>query len=137
MKRFLINFIIVGIILFFGFSGIVFFFADYGPGESAVSRLFIAFLYFFIVGLLVHILCYPKKRRGFFLLWGVCAVFVLNLPTIISEGSRAIRESLGMLAVPFLGVFFSGLLIQRNKGFRRLLRAVLKVLGIIAEKYTA
>lgn len=108
MKTILKKILSAIIVLFFGFWGIIFFFADYGPGETAVGRLAFAFMFFFVMGFFVHWLNYPKKRYAYFLPWALIIVFMLNFPTAVTQGSRVFFEAIGMIGVPFLAVFLSG-----------------------------
>lgn len=94
------------IILFFGVFGIIFFFADFGPGETWLSRLSVAFGYFAFFGGIITLLNYPKTKRAYFLLWFLVMAAVLNFKTTISEGIDSILGALAMVAIPFVAILF-------------------------------
>ena len=107
MKQIILTSITVLLILFAGFVGITFYFSDYGPGETALSRQTIALAYYFICGLLVTWISYPKKRTAYFLLWGVIIVAFLNFPQALKESWRSLWQIPVMVFIPFLGVYVS------------------------------
>lgn len=80
-----------------------------------MGRLIIAFVYYFVFGLLLCKLMYPRTRFAFFLLWGVIAVALLNLPQILRESGRSIREAVEMIGAPGLGVFLAGEVVKYLK----------------------
>jgi hypothetical protein len=103
------------ITFFAGFGGIIFFFADYGRGENEYTRLAIAFIYYFLFGLLLNWLIYPRTRASVLLIWGVTAVALLNFPQTLREGIKAFAETFLMVNVPLLAVLIAGRIILKLK----------------------
>ena len=64
------NIIAVLLVTFLGFYGIIFFFADLGPGESSFSRLTVAFTFYAIVSATIAWLAYPRWQIVLLVLWG-------------------------------------------------------------------
>ena len=119
MKKFLKWFFFIVITFLAGFQGIIFFFADYGPGENQYTRLAIAFLYYFLFGLLLNWLSYPRTRMSTLLIWGVTCVALLNFPQAMKEGIKAFAEAFLMVNVPLLAVLVAEKIIWSLKSKKK------------------
>ena len=95
--------IAVLLIALLGFYGIVFFFADLGPGESWFVRLAIAFTFYAIASAIIAWIVYPKWQMALLVLWGCLSVAILNSPTVLSEGMESKLNELALVAVPLAG----------------------------------
>jgi hypothetical protein len=95
--------IAVLLIIVLGFYGIIFFFADLGPGESWFSRLAVAFTFYLVVTAIIAWLVYPRWQMGLLVLWGCLSVAILNLQTVVSEGTESKLNELALIVVPMAG----------------------------------
>jgi hypothetical protein len=100
------------LIIFSGFYGLIFFFADLARGESWITRLLIAFIYYLVFSTIINWLILPKWKYSFLLMWGVTLVAILNLGTAMSEGPGWVWDAFKMVYVPLLGTI-TGVLIVR------------------------
>lgn len=116
------NFIIVIFTFLAGFFGIVFFFADNGPGETMLDRLLIAFGFYFLCGLFVMWTSFPDKKIAYFLLWGVYIVALLNLSQATKEGINSLLQIPAMVFVPLAGVYLSHIIVYSVKKRRFVLK---------------
>ncbi len=99
------EFVAYFIIFFAGFQGIIFFFADLSQGETELSRLIIAFFYYFITALLVNWLNEFRGEKALLLLWGVSIVSLLTIPELLSMRSfDAASHNLFMVLVPLAAI---------------------------------
>src|SRR5579884_3262282 len=95
--------IAVLLIVLLGFYGIIFFFADLGPGESWLSRLALAFTFYTIVSAIIAWLIYPRWQMVLLVLWGCLAAAILNVQTVLREGTESKLNELALIAVPLAG----------------------------------
>jgi hypothetical protein len=95
--------IAVLLIALLGFYGIIFFFADLGPGESWFVRLAIALTFYVIASAIIAWLVYPNWQITLLVLWGCLLVAILNLPTVLSEGTESRLNELALVGVPLAG----------------------------------
>jgi hypothetical protein len=95
--------IAVLLVTLMGFYGIIFFFADLGPGMNWFSRLALAFTFYTIVSAIIAWLVYPKWQLALLVLWGCLSVAVLNLETVLKEGTESKLNELALIVVPLAG----------------------------------
>jgi hypothetical protein len=95
--------IAVLLIALLGFYGIIFFFADLGPGESWFSRLALAFTFYTIVSAIIAWLVYPRWQMALLVFWGCLAVAILNLQTVLGGGTESKLNELALIVVPLAG----------------------------------
>jgi hypothetical protein len=100
MIRIVIAVLLIG---FLGFYGIIFFFADLGPGESWFTRLALAFTFYTLMSGIIAWLVYPKWQMALLVLWGCLSVAILNLQTVLSEGTESRLNELALIGVPLAG----------------------------------
>lgn len=103
--RFLAAFLIIA---FFGFFGIVFFFADYGQGENAFTRMGLSVIYNLVIGIFVGMLIYPKWKFAALLSWGVLMVGLLGLTRTLMGIRDDSTEVLKIVLGPFFGALLGG-----------------------------
>jgi hypothetical protein len=103
--RYLIAFLVI---IFFGFIGITFFFADYGPGESEFSRMGLSFVFNFIVGFFLGILVYPYWRLSAFLAWGVVLFGLIGLTRTLMGNRDDSVEVILVVIAPIAGSLIGG-----------------------------
>lgn len=113
VKHVILTVFTVLFVVYAGFIGITFYFSDYGPGESMLSRQVIAFVFYVICGLLIAWIRYPRKKTTYLLLWGVTIVACLSLPQALKEGVHSLWQIPVMVLVPFLGVSLSQVVISK------------------------
>ena len=98
--------IAVLMIIILGFYGIIFFFADLGPGERWFSRLAVAFTFYVIVSVIIAWLVYPRWQVVLLVLWGCLSVAILNLQTVLTEGTESKLNELALIVVPLAATLF-------------------------------
>lgn len=97
------------IIAFFGFFGIIFFFADYGVGETAVSRMLWAILYYFLLGSVIGALSTPFWKLSGILAWGVIILSLFGIVSSIFDGLFIdVLQGLSTLILPLLAALLGG-----------------------------
>ncbi len=105
ITRFALAFLLI---IFFGFFGIVFFFADYGQGENVFTRMGLSFVYNFIIGIFVGVLAFPLWKISVSLAWGVGVVGLIGLiRTLIGQRDDSI-EVLLIVFAPITGSLLGG-----------------------------
>jgi hypothetical protein len=95
--------IAVVLIIVLGFYGIIFFFADLGPGESWFSRLAVALTFYTFVSAIIAWLVYPRWQMALLVLWGCVSVAILNSQTVVSESTESKLNELALIVIPLAG----------------------------------
>jgi hypothetical protein len=108
------------LIVLLGFYGIIFFFADLGPGESWFSRLALAFTFYTIASAIITWLVCPRWQLVLFVLWGCLAVAILNVQTVLSESTESKLNELALIVVPLAGTLLGISVIRITKSRRAL-----------------
>jgi len=98
------------LIIMGGFIGITFFFSDFGPGETWVSRFTVAFAYYLVLSAVIRLL--TNSKFAFLALWGVGLVALLSLPSIFTDGLRSFAQEFFMIGVPLLGMLVGNKVIK-------------------------